>query len=190
MVLLIDNYDSFTFNLAHMIEGLGHTCTVVRNDAITVNEALHARAIVLSPGPAGPDAAGICVDLIRKAPANKPILGVCLGHQALGLAYGAQIQRCTPMHGRTSAIQHNGQGLFKGIPSPMLVARYHSLCVAADTLPDVLSPTAWDEAGLIMAMQHRDKHQFGVQFHPESIITPLGMVLMKNFFRRAENARH
>lgn len=190
MVLLIDNYDSFTFNLAHMIEGLGYACTVVRNDAICVAEALQADAIVLSPGPAGPDTAGICIDVIRAASPQVPILGVCLGHQALGAAYGAHIRRCPPMHGRASAIHHQGQGLLNRIPASLQVARYHSLCVAADDLPAVLIADAWDDHGTIMAMHHIEKPQYGVQFHPESVITPMGRDVLKNFFTIAESVRH
>ena len=183
-MLVIDNYDSFTHNLVHMLAICGVACRVVRNDAITVDEALSYDGAVLSPGPARPEAAGICIDLIRTAPAHWPLLGVCLGHQALGAAYGAEIIQVPPMHGMTSDITHTGTGLFEGLRTPMRVARYHSLAIDPTTLPDDLIITAQTTDGVVMGVQHRDKNQHGVQFHPESIATPDGLAVVKNFLRR------
>lgn len=184
MLLVIDNYDSFTHNLVHMLLIAGVACRVVRNDAISVDEALSYDGAVLSPGPARPEAAGICIDLIRAAPPPWPVLGVCLGHQALGAAYGAHIIQVPPLHGMTSDITHTGTGLFDDLPTPLCVARYHSLAVEAATLPACLHITAQTADGVIMGLQHRDKNQYGVQFHPESIATPDGHGLIKNFLDR------
>ena len=184
MILLIDNYDSFTFNLVHFLGDVGARCDVVRNDKLTVAEALarQPEAIVLSPGPCTPNEAGICLDLIAAAAGKIPILGVCLGHQAIGQAFGGQVVRApSPMHGKLSAISHDGTGILESVPSPFSATRYHSLIVARDTLPDALIPTAWTEDGLIMAMHHRDFPIHGVQFHPESIASEHGHKILANF---------
>jgi len=184
MILLIDNYDSFTFNLYHFLGDVGAQCEVWRNDRLSVSEALDRRpeAIVLSPGPCTPDQAGICLDLIRAAAGTVPILGVCLGHQAIGQAFGGKIARAPmPMHGKTSAISHAGTDILAGLPSPFTATRYHSLIVERDSLPDVLVPTGWTEDGLVMAMHHRTLPIHGVQFHPESIASQHGHRILANF---------
>lgn len=191
MLLLIDNYDSFTFNLVHFLGDVGGRCEVVRNDKLTVDEALarHPEAIVLSPGPCTPNEAGICLDLITAAAGKVPILGVCLGHQAIGQAFGGEVIRAPlPMHGKLSAISHDGTGILEGVPSPFSATRYHSLIVARDTLPAVLVPTAWTEDGLIMAMHHRDLPIHGVQFHPESIASEHGHRILANFLAIARGS--
>jgi anthranilate synthase/aminodeoxychorismate synthase-like glutamine amidotransferase len=184
MILLIDNYDSFTFNLVHFLGDVGARCEVIRNDRLTVADALARKpeAIVLSPGPCTPNEAGICLDLIAAAAGKFPILGVCLGHQAIGQAFGGQVVRAPlPMHGKLSAIPHNGSGILEGVPSPFSATRYHSLIVARNTLPATLIPTAWTDDGLIMAMHHRDFPIHGVQFHPESIASEHGHRILANF---------
>ena len=184
MILVIDNYDSFTYNLVHYLAELGAEMEVRRNDTLTAAEALalKPRAVLLSPGPCTPNEAGVCLDLIAAAPDNLPILGVCLGHQAIGQAFGGQVIRAKAlMHGKTSQITHDGTGLFEGLPSPFTAARYHSLAVPADSLPDVLVPTAWTEDGEIMGLAHRTRPIHGVQFHPESILTQGGHALLGNF---------
>ena len=191
MLLLIDNYDSFTFNLVHFLGDVGGRCEVVRNDKVTVEAALsrNPEAIVLSPGPCTPNEAGICLDLIAAAAGKVPILGVCLGHQAIGQAFGGQVVRApAPMHGKLSKISHDGTGILAGVPSPFSATRYHSLIVAQDTLPDVLIPTAWTEDGLIMAMHHRDLPIHGVQFHPESIASEHGHRILANFLAIARGS--
>ena len=184
MILLIDNYDSFTFNLVHFLGDVGGRCEVVRNDKITVAEAMarQPEAIVLSPGPCTPNEAGICLDLIAAAAGKIPLLGVCLGHQSIGQAFGGDVIRAPlPMHGKLSAISHDGTGIMEGIPSPFNATRYHSLIVDRTTLPDVLVPTAWTDDGIIMAMHHRDFPIHGVQFHPESIASENGPRILANF---------
>jgi anthranilate synthase component II len=184
MILLIDNYDSFTFNLVHFLGDLGARCEVWRNDKLTVEQAMARapEAIVLSPGPCTPNEAGICLDLIAAAAGKIPILGVCLGHQAVGQAFGGKVVRGPmPMHGKQSRITHSASDIFAGLPSPFLATRYHSLVVERDGLPEVLVPTAWTEDGLIMGMRHRALPVFGVQFHPESIVTEHGHQLLGNF---------
>ena len=184
MILLIDNYDSFTFNLVHYLGELGATCDVRRNDQITPDEALalQPEAIVLSPGPCSPNEAGICCDLIARAAGRVAILGVCLGHQAIGQVFGGQVVRArTPMHGKVSQIRHLAGDVFAGLPSPFGATRYHSLVVRPDTLPEILVPTAWTEDGLLMGLRHRDLPIFGVQFHPESIASQHGHDLLANF---------
>ncbi len=192
MLLLIDNYDSFTFNLYHFLGDLGARCEVRRNDAITPEAALALapEAIVLSPGPCTPSEAGICLDLIAAAAGRIPILGVCLGHQAIGQAFGAEVVRApVPMHGKTSAIRHQGSDVFAGLPSPFTATRYHSLTVAEASLPDVLVPTAWSEDGVLMGLRHRDLPIWGVQFHPESIASAHGHDLLANFLALARGSR-
>ena len=184
MILVIDNYDSFTYNLVHYLNELGAETVVHRNDALTVQEALglHPEAVLLSPGPCAPDQAGICLPLLRGAPEDLAILGVCLGHQAIGQAYGGDVVRAKSiMHGKTSQIHHADKGLFKGLPNPFTATRYHSLAVDRATLPDDLEVTAWTEDGEIMGFQHRTRPVFGVQFHPESIATEGGHQLLDNF---------
>ncbi|HVS16188.1 MAG TPA: aminodeoxychorismate/anthranilate synthase component II [Thermoanaerobaculia bacterium] len=189
-VLIVDNYDSFTYNLVQVMSGLDVTLEVVRNDALTVDEVLAAGAdaLVLSPGPGRPEDAGICVELLARRPAV-PILGVCLGHQALGHAFGARVERApVPMHGKTSWIQAAEHPLFEGLPRPFEATRYHSLCVAEETLPAELEPLAWSEDGVLQAMAHRGLPYLGVQFHPESVLTAAGPRLLANFVESAARA--
>ena len=184
MILLIDNYDSFTFNLYHFLGDVGARCEVWRNDKLSVAEALamQPEAIVLSPGPCTPAEAGICLDLIAAAAGKFPILGVCLGHQAIGQAFCGKVVRAPqPMHGKDSAISHTATDIFAGLPSPFHATRYHSLIVERDGIPDTLVPTAWTDDGLIMAMHHRTQPIFGVQFHPESIASEHGHAILANF---------
>jgi anthranilate synthase component 2 len=184
MILVIDNYDSFTYNLVHYLNDLGAQTVVARNDALTVQDALGqgAEAILLSPGPCAPDQAGICLPLLRGAPQDMAILGVCLGHQAIGQAYGGDVIRAKSlMHGKTSPIHHTGKGLFKDMPNPFTATRYHSLAIDRATLPDDLEVTAWTEDGEIMGVQHKTRPIHGVQFHPESIATEGGHQLLANF---------
>jgi anthranilate synthase component 2 len=183
-VTLIDNYDSFTFNLAHYLGALGADVSVWRNDEISVADVLDARpdAIVLSPGPATPDTAGICLDLIRAASASTPILGVCLGHQAIGQAFGGDVVRAPlPMHGKLSHISHNARGVFRGINGTFQATRYHSLIIDRDTAPADLEITAETGDGLIMGVSHRALPTHGVQFHPESILSEHGSLILRNF---------
>ena len=184
MILVIDNYDSFTYNLVHYLNELGGETVVRRNDALSVQEALgmKADAVLLSPGPCTPNEAGICLPLLRGAPEDLPILGVCLGHQAIGQAYGGEVVRAKAiMHGKTSEIHHDGKGLFAGLPNPFTATRYHSLAVARESLPDDLEVTAWTDDGEIMGFQHKTRPVYGVQFHPESIATEGGHQLLANF---------
>ncbi len=188
MFLLIDNYDSFTYNLVHYLGELGAELRVVRNDALTVDEAmaLAPEGIVLSPGPCDPDKAGICLGLIAAAAGRIPLLGVCLGHQAIGQAFGGKVVRApAPVHGKTWQMHHNGQGLFEGLPSPFLATRYHSLVVERASPPDCLETTAWTDDGLIMALRHRSQPIHGVQFHPESIASEHGHKMLGNFLALA-----
>jgi anthranilate synthase component 2 len=184
MILVIDNYDSFTYNLVHYLNELGAQTRVFRNDALTTEEALGMKpqAVLLSPGPCTPDEAGICLDILARAPRDLPILGVCLGHQAMGQAEGGKVIRAkTLMHGKTDRIHHNGGGIFKDIPSPFTATRYHSLAIERDSLPATLEVTAWTDDGEIMGVQHRDRPMYGVQFHPESIATEYGHEMLANF---------
>jgi anthranilate synthase component II len=189
MILVIDNYDSFTFNLVHYLLELGAETHVVRNDALTVTEAMAMlpQAILLSPGPCTPNEAGICLDLIAAAAsARLPLFGVCLGHQSLGQAFGGKVLRAPQvMHGKTSPMTHDGTGVFAGLPSPFNATRYHSLIVREDDLPDCLVVNARSPDGLIMGMRHRELPLHGVQFHPESIATEHGHALIANFLRLA-----
>jgi len=184
MILVIDNYDSFTYNLVHYLNELGAETVVHRNDAITVEEALGLRpeAVLLSPGPCTPNEAGICLGLIGEAPESLPIFGVCLGHQAIGQAFGGAVIRARAlMHGKTSLIHHENRGVFAGLKNPFTATRYHSLSVEADDLPHVLEVTARTDDGEIMGFQHRTRPIHGVQFHPESIATECGHELLGNF---------
>jgi anthranilate synthase/aminodeoxychorismate synthase-like glutamine amidotransferase len=185
-VLLIDNYDSFTYNLYQYLCELGADVTVVRNDATTVDEirSLAPDYVVISPGPGVPRDAGISVDLVRALGSTTPILGVCLGHQAITEAYGGVVTRAPElMHGKASLIEHNGKDVFRGLPSPFSAIRYHSLCTAPEAVPDALEVTAKSDSGVIMAVRHREHPVYGVQFHPESILTEHGKDLLKNFLR-------
>lgn len=188
MILLIDNYDSFTFNLVHHFGALGVECQVKRNDALTAEEAvaLNPSAIVLSPGPCSPDEAGICCDVIRLAAGKIPVLGVCLGHQAIGQVFGAHVARSpVPMHGKISAIHHDGSGVFEGLPQPVNMVRYHSLTVKPESVSAPLIVNAHTEDGVVMGLRHRDYPIHGVQFHPESIASDAGRELLTNFLRLA-----
>ena len=184
MILLIDNYDSFTFNLVHYLGGLGADVRVKRNDALTVEDAIEAGpdAIVLSPGPCTPNDAGICLDLIEKAKDRIPILGVCLGHQSIGQAFGGEVVRApSPVHGKLSDIRHDGRSVFRGINGSFKATRYHSLVVKRNTLPDALDVTAETDDGLVMGLCHKTLPLHGVQFHPESIASEHGHLILKNF---------
>lgn len=183
--LLLDNYDSFTYNLLHYLCELGAEVEVRRNDEIDVAEALamHPRGIVISPGPGAPPQAGICLELLKEVAGKVPVLGVCLGHQAIGEAFGGRIVRTAPMHGKTSLIRHQGTDMFAGLPSPFEATRYHSLIVERASLPDCLEITAETEDGLIMGLRHQTWPLFGVQFHPESIASQHGHALLGNFLK-------
>src|ERR1044071_9155999 len=184
MVVLIDNYDSFTFNLVHYLGGLGAEVRVQRNDKVAVDDVLAADpdAIVLSPGPCTPNQAGICLELIQKAAPSTPILGVCLGHQAIGQAFGGQVVRApSPVHGKLSEVRHRGQSVFRGINGPFRATRYHSLVVERGSMPDALAVTAETDDGLVMGLAHKTLPVHGVQFHPESIASEHGHLMLKNF---------
>ena len=184
-VVLLDNYDSFTFNLFHRLGELGERVEVRRNDAVTPDDVLAMNdldAIVVSPGPCDPDRAGVSMALIQRASGTCPVLGVCLGHQAIGQVFGGKVVRApTPMHGKVSAIHHDDTGVFAGLPNPFNATRYHSLVVERDSLPPELIVNAWTEDGLIMGLRHRALPIHGVQFHPESIETRAGYMLLRNF---------
>jgi anthranilate synthase component 2 len=188
MILVIDNYDSFTYNLVHYLNELGAETRVLRNDALTVEQALgmQPQGVLLSPGPKTPNDAGICLALLKAAPADLPIFGVCLGHQAIGQAYGGEVVHAKAlMHGKTSLIHHEGKGVFAGLKNPFTATRYHSLSVKKEVLPADLEVTAWTEDGEIMGVQHRTRPVHGVQFHPESIATECGYDLLANFLELA-----
>jgi anthranilate synthase component II len=188
MFLLIDNYDSFTYNLWHFLGELGAEVAVRRNDKVTVDEvmAMRPQGIVLSPGPCDPDQAGICLELVERAAPTIPLLGVCLGHQAIGQAFGGRVVRGpVPMHGKLSRLTHNGQGIFTGLETSFTATRYHSLVVERESLPDCLAVTAELDDGLIMGVEHTSLPVFGVQFHPESIASENGHRLLLNFLRIA-----
>ncbi len=186
MLLMIDNYDSFTFNIVQYLAQLGESVRVVRNDEITVADVkdLKPDQIVISPGPCSPEEAGISVGVICEYSGRIPLLGVCLGHQSIGAAFGGKVVRSIAlMHGKTSPIHHNGDGLFEGLPNPFNATRYHSLVVEQASLPDCLEVTAWVDNGEIMGLRHRELPVWGVQFHPESILTEGGMELLGNFLK-------
>jgi len=189
MILLIDNYDSFTFNLVHHFGVLGERCSVVRNDKVSVADAvgLEPEAVVISPGPCAPDDAGICCDLIAEAGRRRiPLLGVCLGHQAIGQVFGARVVRApVPMHGKVSPVAHDGTGVFAGLPDPLNSTRYHSLTIAPESVPADLIANAWTSDGVIMGVRHRSLPIHGVQFHPESIASEGGRDLLNNFLTAA-----
>ena len=187
MIVLIDNYDSFTFNLFHYLGGLGADVAVHRNDKISVADvlAMAPDAIVLSPGPCTPTEAGICLDLINKAASTIPILGVCLGHQAIGQAFGGKVVRATPVHGKVSEIRHTGTGIFRGISGPLKATRYHSLVVERASIPRELTVNAETDDHLVMGMMHSSLPVHGVQFHPESIASEHGHLMLNNFLKFA-----
>ena len=192
MILMIDNYDSFTYNLVQYLAELGERLTVKRNDAVTVAQArrLAPRGIVISPGPGRPADAGVSNDIIRAFAGRVPILGVCLGHQCIGEVFGGRIVRARrPMHGKISSIRHVGRGVFAGLPQAFEATRYHSLIVQRASLPKTLRVTAWTDAGEIMGLAHTGLPVFGVQFHPESILTGVGMDLLRNFARLTRRHR-
>jgi anthranilate synthase component 2 len=183
MIILIDNYDSFTFNLVHYLGGLGADVVVHRNDKISIDAVMAAKpeAIVLSPGPCTPNEAGICLDLIKQAAPTIPILGVCLGHQAIGQAFGGKVARAAPMHGKLSEIHHSGTGVFRGINGPLQATRYHSLVVERSSVPKALAINAETDDKLVMGLAHESLPVHGVQFHPESIASEHGHLMLKNF---------
>jgi anthranilate synthase/aminodeoxychorismate synthase-like glutamine amidotransferase len=184
MIVLIDNYDSFVYNLARYVGELGYERRVIRHDAISVEALRELRPshIIISPGPGAPQQAGISLAAIQALADEVPILGVCLGHQAIGEAFGGCVVRAQrPMHGKASEVTHEGEGIFRGLPSPLRVGRYHSLIVEPDSVPETLRVTAWSAEGEIMALQHRSLPIFGVQFHPESVLTDCGYRLLSNF---------
>lgn len=192
MYVLIDNYDSFTWNLWHYLEELGASVEVHRNDTLTVDDVLARKptGIVLSPGPCTPNQAGICLELVRAAAGQTPVLGVCLGHQSIGQAFGGRVVRArTVMHGKTSPIQHDGSAIFRGLPSPFTAARYHSLILERGSMPDCLRITAETRDGVIMGIQHVRHALFGVQFHPESIASEQGHALLRNFLDATRTER-
>ena len=189
MLLMIDNYDSFTYNLYQYLSELGADVVTVRNDKTTLEgiEAMSPQGIIISPGPSTPLEAGISNDVIRHFGPKLPVLGVCLGHQCVGQVYGAKVDRADEIrHGKTSMVHHNGQGVLAGLPEPFEAIRYHSLVVYQDSLPDCLEVTAWTDRGLIMGLRHKEYPVEGVQFHPESIMTPDGKALLQNFLDRVE----
>ena len=192
MIVMIDNYDSFTYNLVQYLGELGEELQVVRNDQTTVAKvrALKPAAIVISPGPGTPREAGISNELIKTCAGRIPILGVCLGHQCIGEVFGGQVVRAQRlMHGKTSPIHHNGKEIFRGLPNPFDATRYHSLLVRRERLPSVLTVTAWTKEGEIMGLRHKKLPVWGVQFHPESILTKPGKELLRNFLAEAKRAR-
>ena len=187
MILVVDHYDSFTYNLVQLIEGLGRETVVVKSDEAPAADLISRspEAVILSPGPGHPRHAGCFPELLTMLPPEIPLLGVCLGHQALGLAAGGTVDRAEPVHGKASLVHHTGRGILDGVPSPFEAGRYHSLVVLREHLPADLELTAWTEDGLVMATQHRELPRFGVQFHPESILTPEGPRIVENFLALA-----
>jgi anthranilate synthase/aminodeoxychorismate synthase-like glutamine amidotransferase len=183
VILLLDNFDSFVHTLARYFVQLGEETRVVRSSSVTVEEiqALRPRALVLSPGPRDPTWAGVCLEATRRLAGVIPILGVCLGHQVIGAAFGGRVERGEPVHGRESPIHHNGRSVFRGLPSPFLAARYHSLVVSRESLPPTLEVTAWTEDGVVMALEHVEYPVVGIQFHPESILTEHGYEILAHF---------
>ncbi len=189
MILVIDNYDSFVFNLVHYVEDFGVRTEVYRNDALTPAEVLKRKpkAVILSPGPCTPNDAGICLDFLRQAPEDLPILGVCLGHQAMGQAFGGEVVTARQiMHGKVSEVRHRGGGLFRGLPSPFRATRYHSLAVKRETFPTVLNIDAETGDGEVMGLSHKSRPVYGVQFHPESIASEHGHAIVANFLSAAK----
>jgi anthranilate synthase/aminodeoxychorismate synthase-like glutamine amidotransferase len=191
-IVLVDNYDSFTYNLYQYLLMLGAEVEVVRNDEVSAAEiaAREPDGIVLSPGPSSPENAGITPDVIRLLGPTTPMLGVCLGHQAMGMVYGGDVIRAEPVHGKRSPVEHTGVGVFAGLPSPLEAGRYHSLAIARDTLPDVLEVTAWSPDGLVMGVRHREHPVEGIQFHPESILTDDGAMMLANWLAQVPVREH
>jgi anthranilate synthase/aminodeoxychorismate synthase-like glutamine amidotransferase len=190
MILLLDNYDSFTYNLYQYLGELGADVKVVRNDEMSAGGVLGLapQAVVISPGPGTPDQAGVSLELIRRCTGRIPLLGVCLGHQALGQAFGGSVVRAPRlMHGKTSEIHHDGRSVFSGLPQPFTATRYHSLVVDRASVPECLEVSAWTEDGVVMGLRHRDHPLEGVQFHPESILTKSGKDLLRNFLKTCQN---
>jgi len=187
MILVVDHYDSFVYNLVQLVESLGRRTEVVRSDAEPAEALVERRpeAVILSPGPGRPEEAGCFVELLRLLPPETPVLGVCLGHQALGVACGGRVDRAAPVHGKASLVHHDGEGIFEGVRNPFEAGRYHSLVVVREDLPPELVLTAWTEDGLVMGTRHRELPRFGVQFHPESILTPEGPRIVENFLALA-----
>ena len=183
-VAVLDNYDSFTYNLVQLLAELGAPPAVYRNDAVTVEELAGHSALVVSPGPGTPTEAGVSVEAIRELSGRLPVLGVCLGHQALAEAFGGRVVRHQPVHGKTSFVRHDRTGVFAGLPDPLEATRYHSLVVDPATLPPELVVTAWTHDGVVMGIRHRTQPTFGVQFHPESVLTKDGPRILVNFLRR------
>jgi anthranilate synthase component 2 len=183
VILVVDHYDSFTFNLVQLVESLGRRTEVVKSDAEPAEALVERRpdAVILSPGPGRPEDAGCFPRLLDLLPAETPVLGVCLGHQAIGIASGARVERAAPVHGKASLVYHDGRGILEGVGNPFEAGRYHSLVVTRDSLPADLELTAWTEDGLVMATQHLELPRFGVQFHPESILTPEGPKIVESF---------
>ena len=186
MILVIDHYDSFVYNLVQLVEGMGRHTEVVRSDQEGADALMerHPEGVILSPGPGRPEDAGCMLELTRSLDPATPMLGVCLGHQAIGAAFGGRVDRGPhPVHGKASAIRHNGTGIFEGVPDPFEGGRYHSLVVRRDDLPPEIEVTAWTDDDIVMGIRHRDLPRFGVQFHPESILTPEGPRIVENFLR-------
>ena len=184
-VLVVDNYDSFVYNLVQYLGQLGVTCEVRRNDAVRAEEGLEFDGVLLSPGPGHPDEAGVCLDMVRTVAGRVPLLGVCLGHQAVAVAYGGTVTRAPELlHGKTSQVHHRGEGVLAGLPDPFTATRYHSLAVNREDLPDALQVTALSESGVVMALRHRELAVEGVQFHPESVLTDGGHRLLANWLVR------
>jgi anthranilate synthase component II len=183
VILVVDHYDSFTYNLVQLVESLGHATEVVKSDAEPALALVERapNAVILSPGPGRPEAAGCFTDLLDVLPPETPVLGVCLGHQAIGVEYGGTVERSEPMHGKASIVHHEGRGILDGVHEPFEAGRYHSLVVQRDDLPSELELTAWTDDGLVMGTQHVELPRFGVQFHPESILTPEGPKIVRNF---------
>ncbi|MEU8136169.1 aminodeoxychorismate/anthranilate synthase component II [Streptodolium elevatio] len=181
-ILVVDNYDSFVFNLVQYLYQLGATCDVRRNDTVTVDDAAAYDGVLLSPGPGTPEEAGVCVDMVRHGAGRVPVFGVCLGMQSIAVAYGATVGRAPELlHGKTSLVEHEGSGVFSGLPSPFTATRYHSLAVDPDTVPAELEVTGWTGSGVIMGLRHRDLPVEGVQFHPESVLTQDGHRMLANW---------
>jgi len=180
-VAVVDNYDSFTWNLVQLLAELGAQPAVYRNDEVEVTDLVGHDALVISPGPGCPAHAGISLAAVRELSRQMPILGVCLGHQCIGQAFGGRVVRGEPVHGKTSAINHDGRPPFQGLPGPFQATRYHSLVVESSSIPDGLEVSAWTDAGTVMGLRHRERPCFGVQFHPESVLTPDGRQLLRNF---------